>query len=78
MIEIEEIHPLYICNRSRACAVSPGCGDGQCEHTTCPVFAQNKEAVEVLNKFREMFHVVVDDNANLIVTERIKRDDSTN
>jgi len=73
MIEIEEIHPFYICNRSRACAVSPGCGDGQCEHTTCQMFAQNKEAVEVLNKFMEMFHVVVDDNANLIVTERIKK-----
>lgn len=73
MIEIEEIHPFYICNRSRVCSCSPGCGDGQCEHTTCPTFAQNKETVDALNKFREMFHVVVDDNANLIVTERIKK-----
>lgn len=73
MIEIEEIHPFYICNRSRACSVSSGCGKDMCEHTTCQAFAQNKEAVEVLNKFREMFHVVVDDNANLIVTERIKK-----
>lgn len=73
MIEIEEIHPLYICNRSRACSCSQGCGDGQCEHTTCSVFAQNKEAVNVLNKFMETFHVVVDDNANLVVTERIKK-----
>lgn len=78
MIEIEEIHPIYICNKARTCSNSPGCGDGMCEHTTCSMFAKNKEAVEVLEKFMDMFHVVVDDNANLVVTERIKRDDSTN
>lgn len=70
MIEINEIMPLYICNRTPECSASPTCGEDECNHTTSPFSAANRESVEVFNKFAELFYVYVDDMGRLNCVEK--------
>ena len=69
MIEIGDIHPLFLCNKS-----SPGCGSGECfegcKHTTCELFAKNKDAIRIFNEFCDTFRCIVDDNGNLQIWEK--------
>lgn len=72
MFEIDGMRPFYICNRARFCASSVTCNsiDG-CKHTVDKTFAKNKEAVEVFEKFKEMFDICyVDENGILICAEK--------
>ena len=78
LIEIEEVVPYYICNKSRYCNKSEGCGGEFCHHTISPMFANNQEAITVLEEFKRRFHVVVDDYGRLICTEREENNERTN
>lgn len=75
MIEINETMPLYICNKTPECSVSPICGGDECNHTTSPFEAANSESVEVFNKFVELFYVYVDDMGRLNAVERDGREE---
>ncbi len=76
MLEIDELVPVYICNRERNCHyMNKFCCDEHCSHTFYPGNAKNKESIELFIKFCETFNVVVDDYGRLICTERINKDE---
>lgn len=75
LIEIEEVVPYYICNKSRYCNKSEGCGGDMCHHTISSTFAQNQDSIALLEEFKRRFHVVVDDYGRLICTEREETDE---
>lgn len=77
MIEINEIMPLYICNQKMDCNVSVTCGGDECIHTTSPFNAANPEAVDIFNKFAELFYVYVDDMGRLNAVEKDGRVEHT-
>ena len=80
MFEIDDLRAFYICNKARFCTGSPMCCDiDGCKHTVDKVFAKNKEAVEVFDKFKEMFDICyVDENGVLICAEKEIDDESSN
>ncbi len=78
LIEIEEIVPYYICNKSRYCNKSEGCGGDMCHHTISSTFAQNQDSIALLEEFKKRFHVVVDDYGRLICTEKEETNERAN
>lgn len=65
------VYPIYICNKDRPCASknNPGCvlNGGDCGRTACPAFAKNKDAVDIYNKFFEIFDPIYQEGCDGII-----------
>ena len=76
MIEIDEMVPLYICERSLgSCFSNSQLCDDECKHTWTPIHAVDQTAVSVFEEFASRFNVCVDDYGRLICTEKETGDD---
>lgn len=70
MLEIDEIMPLYLCDKNGCDDSSKEFGCGDCAHTTNELLAKNKESIDILNRFRDAFNCIVDDYGRLQVWEK--------
>ena len=70
MIEIDEVIPVYLCNKNAPCGCSIKCDD--CIHTLDETYAKNANAVEIANLFMDTFSYIVDDDGKLFIWEKEK------
>lgn len=72
MIEIDEVVPVYLCNKNAPCMGTIKCDD--CIHTADETYALNANAVEIANLFMDTFSYIVDEDGKLFIWEKEKKD----
>ena len=66
---------FYICNGKKPCRdAEDGCKNDYCDHTCDAHFAKNKESVEIFEAFNKRFDIHLDEDGDIIITEKLKED----